>query len=143
MCKVIDIIFEKGWQKELLGFNKELVLRQAYMIAFGIGTPEINLLDHVSDSDVDGFRELNWHNKIIDEFSMYELHNLYGISIKEFLEQPLSICNEMLKKGRSRFEMKLKALDASETERKLREREIREANARNNTSLTSFERINP
>lgn len=113
------------------------------MLAYGIGNPNINLLDHVSDTDVDGFRELNWHNKIIDEFSMYEIHNLYGLSINEFLQQPLSVCNEMLRKGRTRFETKVKALDIAETERKMRERELLESARSNRHTLSGFEKIHP
>lgn len=118
-----------------------MVLRQAYLIAYNLAKPHENPLDHVTDSDHDGFRELTWLNKIIDDFSTYEISSIYGISLKEFLDQTYSTCNMMLDKGRKRFEAKLKAYNDAERERLEREAQAKRAAAQAMSGQKTFDQI--
>lgn len=96
ILRVVDYIHHNGWNLQTNGFNKAMVLKQAYTEVFKIGNTDNDPFDLVSVRPADGFQELNPTYKIIEDFARYDIKKYYGIDLDKFVELPRHITAHML-----------------------------------------------
>lgn len=120
---MVNHIVDNGWQANLKGFERDLVLRQAFVEVYKINNVERNPFALVSDSDVDGLHELGWHYKVIENFAKYEVGQMYNVSLKDFLDFPQPQCEFMIHSAKLKFEHKTKVVNQAQQEHEQQERE--------------------
>lgn len=116
--RVLDHIHKNGWHTETNGFNRAVVLKQAFTEVYKIGNVSDDPFELVIVRPADGFHELNPMYRLMEDYDRYKIQKYYGISYLEFEKLPRHKSDHMIELAKIKRDKEVNASDETEADLK-------------------------